>query len=295
MHPHTQAYFYAMASALCFASASLIFAHFARRFSSVWMNFFKAVVCFAAMSLMLALTETWQTLPRAATAALFISGILGLGIGDIFLMKAYARMGAGRTLILFGFQPLFLGVASFYLFGQDFSWYRLVAILFFVACLFLFSLEKYKEHGHWEIVGLVAALIGVLFDNTGVLLTRWSFELAPLMSPLQANVVRCAGSVAFFVLLSPFFKAGLVRNFVSLTARQRMLVVLAALTGTFASLLLYVNALKIGHLASLAAIGVFGPLFSTSLECVWARRWPSRYLWLSLLSFGIGFALLLSL
>jgi len=295
VHPHTQAYFYATAASISFSTASLVVAHYARNVSFVWMNFFKAVVCFVLMSLTLAVTAAWNSVDTSAIAALMISGMIGLGIGDLFLLQAYARIGAGRTLILFGFQPLFIGAAASYLFNQPFGIYRLVSIIFFLICLFLFSYEKFKEHGHWEIIGLVAALLGVMFDNTGVLLTRWAFDSQPQLLPLQANFIRCGGAILFFIFFSPFLKAQLFKRFKSLETKDRWYVTIAAAAGTYMSLMLYLNAIRIGHLASLSAIGVCGPLFSTSLECIVDRKWPSIYLWLSLLSFLIGFTILLSL
>jgi len=294
MAPHHQAYFYAIGASVVFSAASLLYAHFSKKISALWMTFFKAAVCFLGMLITVIVMNAWQPLGAPYIAALMLSGLLGLGIGDLFLLQAYARMGAARTLVLYGFQPLFLGVASYYLFHQDFNGYRLVAILFFMICLFLFSLEKFKEHGHWEVVGLIAALLGVLFDNIGVILTRWTFESVPELQPLYANLVRCAGALLFVMVASPWLKVGLVRNFRTLTGRDQWWATAAALTGAYLSLILYLTAIRIGHLASLAALGVFGPLFSTSLECIFERRWPSAYLWLALLSFLIGFTMILS-
>ena len=195
MAPHHQAYFYAIGASAVFSAASLLYAHYSKKISSLWMTFFKAVVCFAGMLITVIVMNAWQPLGGPYVAALMLSGLLGLGIGDLFLLQAYARMGAGRTLVLYGFQPLFLGVASYYLFHQDFNGYRLVAILFFLICLFLFSLEKFKEHGHWEVVGLIAALLGVLFDNVGVILTRWTFEAVP--EPHAAMLLLIGVSGAF--------------------------------------------------------------------------------------------------
>ncbi len=293
MEPQQLAYFYAIAASMVFSSASLVFAHFSKKLSSLWMAVFKALVCFVCLLVSVIVMGAWQEIDMSTVLALMLSGMLGLAIGDLFLLQAFARMGAGRTLILFGFQPFFLGVASYYLFGQSFSAYRLIAIFFFLICLFLFSLEKFKEHGKWEWIGLLAALLGVLFDNTGVILTRWSFEHQPHLEPLFANFVRCSGAIVFFVLFGPFLKVRLMAQLNKLNLKEKGLAVLAAIMGAYLSLMLYLTALRIGHLASLSAIGVFGPLFSTTLECIIDRRWPSTYLWLSLVSFLFGFSLIL--
>jgi drug/metabolite transporter (DMT)-like permease len=256
------------------------------------MNYFKTTMLFLCLTVCVVFVD-WQTVSWDVTGALVLSGMLGLGLGDLFLLAAYARMGAGRTLILFGFQPLILGVSSWYLFSQPLSSYKLVAVLFFLLCLYLFSLEKFKENGHWEITGLVAALLGVLFDNTGILLTRWSFDTAPGMGVIQVNFIRVCGAVVFFLTLSPFLKPGLVKNFLALRPKDRGSIMFASIAGTFVSLVLYLSAVRVAHLASLSAMGVFGPLYSTTLECWLDRKAPSRYLLLAMASFVIGFAILL--
>ncbi|MCC6138325.1 MAG: EamA family transporter, partial [Bdellovibrionaceae bacterium] len=214
-------------------------------------------------------------------------------IGDLFLLHAYARIGPGRTLILFGFQPLFIGISSWYFFGQSLSGYRFLAIFFFALCLFLFSLEKFKSDGRWEVMGLLAALTGVICDNTGVLLTRWSFDEIQNLTPLQANFIRCGGAVLFYIFANPFLKTQLIHNFKKIKTFDRTKVIVASACGTFVSLILYLTAVRIGHLASVAAIGVVGPLFTTTVECIADRKLPNKYLWFALISFICGFTILI--
>jgi drug/metabolite transporter (DMT)-like permease len=257
------------------------------------MNYFKTTVCFLCLAISVIFFVDWQPVSWSVTSALLLSGVLGLGLGDLFLLSAFARMGAGRTLILFGFQPMVLGISSWYLFNQPLSFYKLIAVLFFLLCLYLFSLEKFKEHGHWEIVGLLAALFGVLFDNSGILLTRWSFDSAPQMGVLQANFIRVVGALIFYITLNPYLKSGLIDRFKKLDRKQKWTITVASAAGTFVSLLLYLTAVRVAHLASLSAVGVIGPLYSTTLECWLQKRPPSLYLILAIISFVIGFLILL--
>lgn len=215
-----------------------------------------------------------------------------MGVGDIFLLTAYARMGAARTLILYGFQPLFLGVAARFLFQQDLSWLRLLAVIFFIACLFIFSFERYRQEGRWEIWGLVAALAGVILDNTGVLMSRWSFDQAAELSVYQANFIRCTGALFLFVCIGRVQEVRLAAGWCSISSKSRFLVGGAAVLGCFVSLVLYLSAIRIGHLASVSALGAAGPIFTAGLECAVTRKPPSRYLVAALAVFLAGFAVL---
>ena len=68
--------------------------------------------------------------------------------------------------------------------------------------------------------------------------------------------------------------------------------VIAQFRPTYISLLFYLTTVKIGHLASIAGIAITGPIFATALECLAARKPPSRYLVVAFTFFAIGFYIL---
>lgn len=292
MTNQTQAYFFALGSATCFSGASLLFADISRKISPLWMNAFKALLAWTCFGGVLWVSGVWAPLEPMHFLALASSGILGLAIGDIFLLTAYARMGAARTLILFGFQPLFIAVEAHFFFGQEITWACGLAVLLFICCLFTFSLEKFKQDGHWELYGLGAALIGVLFDNAGLMLSRWAFDQRPDMNAFQANLVRCSGALVFFFLFGAVRKIHLLDGWRRLGSRGRGLAVAASFLGTFMSLFLYLTAVKIGHLASISALGAVGPILSSGMESLYLRKPPTPYLLLALLFFIAGFLIL---
>lgn len=281
--PATTAILLAFAASCCFSTASIVFARFSKQISSAWMNTVKVAVCWLALCGALLITSTWTTASMVSIGALFISGGIGLGIGDLFLLRGFARMGASRTILVFGFQPVVMAIAGSFLFGQKLEWTHAAAMFFFLMCLFLLSLERYKSEGHWEIKGLLFALAGVLLDNVGVLLTRWSFDLSPSLDPLQANLYRCTGALIVFGVLSFIQPIQLIAKFRELNRRDQLLAVGASFFGTFLSLSFYLSALKFGHLGTLSALVLTGPLISGLIECWLQRKWPSKYL-----IFGFG-------
>lgn len=268
----------AFGSALSFSTASVAFTRFSREISSAWMNVVKAGVCWIAVSLVLLLSARTALPPAPSLGAFLGSGALGLGIGDLFLLAAFARIGASRTLMVFGFQPLLIGVASAALFGQSIGGARWIAIGFFMACLFLVSFERYRRDGHWELRGLAFALTGVVLDNTGVLLTRWGFDLDPATDPMTANWIRTSGALLVFFTWSFVRPINVRRGFAALAPRARGLAVLASLGGTFLSLSLYMFAVKNGHLASISAIVLSGPVLAATVESITQKKPPSRFL-----------------
>jgi drug/metabolite transporter (DMT)-like permease len=286
---------FALGSNITFATASLYFADFSKRLGAVWMNYFKACVALVCVVLVLLVFQIDLHLSGMAFVLLVMSGLVGLMIGDIFLLHAFMHLGAGRVLMIFGFQPLLLGIASYYLFDEQFSLYRLLAIFFLMSCLFCFSLESFREKGHWDIKGIVFALIGVGLDACGLILTKKAFEISPGISVFLVNAIRSGTTVAGFLLISliPQFKVSLVKPFLSLAQKDRRLVVMASFMGTFLALAFYMRAIQIGHLATISAIAGTCPLFATLFEILRGRKKMTRYLALALFSFVTGVSILI--
>jgi drug/metabolite transporter (DMT)-like permease len=226
-------------------------------------------------------------------ALLALSGFVGLTLGDFFLLSAFTRIGTARTLILFGFQPVILGYAATLLFQQTFGLEKLGAVLALVLCLMIFSYEGYKRYGSWELGGLSLAMFGVFLDAMGILLTRWGFEMAPSMGAMEGHLYRSAGAVLGFIGVQLIWPFQPIKRLKALSNRDKKILVFSCLGGTYLSLLLFLGALRIGHVASVTAIAITGPLFATIFECIRQKSWPSKHLWVALLLFCLGFFWLL--
>jgi drug/metabolite transporter (DMT)-like permease len=287
----------ALGANLSFSTASLFYASYTEKYSAEWMNYFKAIIATLGFALVVFVFGFHGKAETLSYILLIISGSCGLFIGDIFLLKAMASIGAGRTLMLFGFSPLILGVSAYFLFDQTFDPQKLIAVLCLVGCLWSFALEGFKSKGKWEVKGLMYAMIGVLLDNAGVLMTRQSFELSPEMSPFQANLVRAFATVVGFsaMALIPWFKFQPLKFWNQMSRKETTTMAIISFLGTCVSLGFYLTAIKIGHLATVSAVAVTSPLFATLLEILTKKKKANRYLLAGLLFFISGFLVLILL
>ncbi len=286
---------YALGSNLFFATASIVFAEFSKKNSTLWMNSFKAVIATAAFALTVTVAQLWMIPAPASSLLLLLSGAIGLMVGDMFLLKAFTLIGPSRTLMIFGFQPIILGLSSLFLFNQGFPLYRLFAVVCMILCLFTFSLENYRKNKHWQMGGLLAGLMGVLLDACGILMTRQAFEMTPEMSPILGNWIRCMGALFGFALVHFFYRRiHFKRDLIKWPKKTQTKIILASLAGTYFSLMLYLTALKSGHLASISAIAITSPTFAALFECIKNKRWPTKYLLTGLVFFITGFLILLN-
>lgn len=291
----TYALFLALGSTLAFSASSLVYSEYSSRVSVLWMNCFKAFVAFCLLCLTIPLFfGGWHHAEPMVVALFIASGLIGLNIADLFLLNAFTKIGPARTLMFFGFQPLMIGIGAKFFFGQEMNPAKLLAVFFMIGCLFTLSFENYRVHKKWAISGLVIAFIAVALDACGILITRSAFEMTAEVTPIEGHFYRCIGALIGFAIMSMFRPLPLIKGFMQWSPRVRLLLLVASFGGTFLSLLLYMNAVKIGHLASLAGITITGPMFAASLECAIKRKWPSRYLLVAFGFFACGFYVLVA-
>lgn len=295
MSNQTLALFLALASTLAFSSASLVFADYSKKISVLWMNCFKSAVAFLLLCITIPLFfGGWHKPEPMIISGFLLSGFIGLNVADLFLLKAFTRIGVARTLMLFGFQPIMVGLGASFLFHQPMNPAKFIAVAFMIACLFTLSLEKYRTDKTWELRGLAIALLGVALDACGILITRTAFESTIQHTAIEGHFYRCLGALIGFAAMSFFKPLPLLKGLLAQPMKARVLLVASAAAGTYLSLLLYLNAIKIGHLASISGIAITGPMFATAIECAIKRKLPSPFLIVAFGFFLAGFYVLLT-
>lgn len=272
-----------------FALGSVAYTRYSRILGDLWMNKFKALIALVGFSGVLIVSgET--AIPQGSTFLyLILSGMLGLGIGDTFLLKSFMTIGSGRTLVLFGFQPIILGSLGYFILGQSLGEGKLIGIFFCIACVLVLSLEGKKTTGSWEVKGILFAFVGMLLDAFGLTLTRYAFDMDASLTATQSNIIRIFGAFAVYFVLS--FQRSRVRFFSglkSLPKKDKILVTLASTLGTFISLSLYLKAVQLGNLAAISGVSITGPVFSSIFECIHYKKLPSKYLIAALGLFAVG-------
>lgn len=298
MSNHHSAYFLGLFSAVLFSGASVVFARFSSSHSSQWMNFMKNSVaglafCVATLIAILFGQEALSHVTQSSYLYLLGSGFIGLAVGDYFLFRGYQRIGSARTIMVFSFSPLFLTIEGFLFFGQGLATHQLVALICMMACVWTISFEKFREKGEWEWKGIAFAAIGVFLDNIGVVLSRKAFDHSPEMGSFLANAIRAMGAVIPFYLVLCLRRETPIKEFLVLNLKDKCTVIFAAFMGTFLSLFLWLTALRIGHIGSLAGVGSFNPVAASLWEWALLRKKPTKYLIVALALFLSGFSILL--
>lgn len=283
----------AIGANLTFSTSSMVFSLFSKRFSGLWVSQVKVIVAFVSFLIALVVTAGYVKLNIYSVGFLLSSGLIGLCFGDIFLFKAFATLGAGRSLVLFSFQPLLLGIYGYFFLNQIFTLNQTLAVVCMIVCIFIFMLERNRMTGSWDVKSFMWAFTGIALDSIGLMLTRSAYESTPELETFLVNVIRCAGALIGFFILSPKSYVSVTKDVLALKKTDMGIILSAAVFGCFVSLTLYLAALKYAHVGTLTAISITGPIWVSLLECIYYRKLPNRYLMSALAIFLVGFYLMI--
>jgi drug/metabolite transporter (DMT)-like permease len=289
-----EVYAFGIGANLAFSTASMVFTLYAKRFSSMWINQVKVIVAFLAFVIAMLYSQKMVSVGTYPLLLLLLSGLSGLCIGDIFLFRAFATLGAGRSLVLYSFQPLMLGIYGYFFLNQLFSLNQTLSVICMIICIFIFMLERNRSTGSWDMKSFMWAFLGITLDAFGVMLTRSAYEADPSLETFQVNVIRCLGALIGFLLISPKSYITVFKDVISLRKREQSLLVASAVCGCFLSLTLYLAALKYAHVGTLTSIAITGPVWVSMLECVYHKRAPNLFLLGAFAFFLTGFYLMIT-
>lgn len=284
----------ALASTFSFAIGAHAFFTFGRKLNYVWLGLFKSLLAFVTFLILLMFKGSLNLGDYNSFIQFFLSGFLGLGLADLFILKAFLILRPGRTLILTGFQPLFVGIFSFILLGHSFAWEKLYGILCFILCTVILGQEKSNGINKDTYKGIAYSLIGVILNSFSCVLTRLACDQSPMMDSIEGNLIRIFGALVCFILFYRFLETPkLIKPFKLLKSKDKLYLISGTLFAAVISLILYMIAIKEGDPTTITAIGITLPLFSYIFEIISDKKRPSKTMVLSFASFILGAFLIL--
>lgn len=287
-------YALAIGANLAYSSSSMVFSIYARKFNPGWINQVNVTIAGIAFFIAMLISQSYVELNLTAIAFLLLSGFAGLCVGDIFVFRAFTTLGPARSLILYSFQPLLVGVYGYFFLGQVFTSNQTIAVICMMICVFIFMLERNKTTGSWDIRSFVWAGLGISLDAISIMLSREAYEVAPNLEAFQTNFIRCIGAIIAFILISPKSYQVITNDLKVLPKKEISLISGAAFCGCFLSLSMYMTALKFAHVGTLTSISITGPVWVSLLESLYHRKMPNIFLLGAFSFFLFGFYLMVT-
>jgi drug/metabolite transporter (DMT)-like permease len=259
------------------------------------MNLFKLGLCLPFFVVVLFLQGGRTPLAGvdgASLAALVLSGVIGMTLGDTAYFAALSRIGAQRTMLLQCLSPVFAAGLSV-LAGQDLPG-RIGAagVALVLVGLALVLRERpvgTVAPGH-AVAGVFLGLAAAFGQGLGIVLTKRGLTTSGIG---QASAVRMASAVAGLLLLE------LVRGRLAATLRHVLhppalaRIVPAALMGSLLGFYLFQASILHAEPAVAAALAATSPIFVAPLSVVFLGERMRAGAWVGTIVAVAGVALVM--
>jgi len=196
----------ALGTVICWTVSSLSFEYSGKKIGSLTLNFVRLVMGVAALSLYLFITRGYF-LPLHSTSHVWIwmaiSGVVGYGLGDLFLFQAFVVVGARVSMLIMALSPPITALIGWLFLGEQLGSLDFLGMALAITGVSIVilrpSTEKRTMKFAHPVMGVLLAFGGAVFQGLGLVLSKYGIENDNAVS---ASLIRAiAGSVVFGLIL----------------------------------------------------------------------------------------------
>jgi drug/metabolite transporter (DMT)-like permease len=193
----------AVATAVLWATCSILFAAAGRRIGALSVNAYRIIM--AVMFLAVTHLIVFRTLlPDASSPQWFymgLSGVFGLALGDFGYFGALVFIGPRRGTLLMSMAPIFAALSGYFIMDEVLGAWDIAGIALTLSGIAWVILEK-DEHTHEEpvpgrqkVYGILCGLGGAIGQGLGLVVSKYGMlvaggEGAANLNPLSATLIR---------------------------------------------------------------------------------------------------------
>lgn len=256
----------ALSAALLWALSSVVYSRLGLRISPLKLNFFKGLVAIALIVFTLLLQGiTVADISIAKGGWLFVSGIVGIGLGDTAYFAALNSLGARQTLLLETSSPPMGALLALCLLGERLSQSAWIGILITILGIaWVISERNPNDSQSISRQGIVWGLIAAISQAIGAVISRFAL-IHSNIDPLESTLIRLVGGMVI-VLGLLFYPKIQKTQFTSqfkwqLSWRNLGYIVLAATGSTYLGIWLQQISLKFAPTGIAQTFLATSPLF----------------------------------
>jgi drug/metabolite transporter (DMT)-like permease len=254
----------ALIAAFLWAASSTIYALLGQRIPPLKLNFVKGLIAIALICLTLLVTS--QPVPQILplpVGVLFLSGILGIGLGDTAYFVALNHLGARRALLLETLAPPMTAILALIFLEENLGvidWCGILLTLLGVAIVISDRTPDAVVNSANPQKGIIWGILAAIAQASGSVLSRYALVISNL-SPLWSSLIRILAGVAIVYLL--LIRQNSQQKGVSIlwTKKAIAAIAIAAFAGTYLGIWLQQTSLKYAPAGIAQTLLATSPLF----------------------------------
>jgi len=253
----------ALSAALLWAVSSVVYGHLGLKIPPLQLNLYKGIIAIAFIVLTLTIQQatltdiSWYTI-----GLLFLSGIVGIGLGDTAYFAALNSLGARRTLLLETSSPPMGAFLALVFLGEQLkpiSWCGILLTIIGIAWVIsernpIDKISISRQGIIWGILAAIAQAIGSVISRYALIQSN--------ISPLESTLIRLVGGttiVIVLLLISRTRKQSPTK--IKLSLHSLFIIAIAAMGSTYLGIWLQQTSLKFAPTGIAQTFLATSPLF----------------------------------
>lgn len=257
--------FTALFTALCWTTTAVVFEKATLRVGSEAVNIIKLVFGFLLLGFTLFLMSGSLVplhLDVHSWLWLSLSGLLGFVLGDLFLFRAFAMIGARLSMLIMTLVPVLSAFSGWLLMNEKLTWYDAGGMTIALLGISIAILKGRKSgtinRGRLWVLGVVFAVLGAIGQATGLVFSKFGMGDGDAIPATQIRII--AGVMGYLILIIWTGKASqVIQSFKDKTAM--LLIALGAVLGPFLGVTSSLYAVKFTTTGIASTIMALVPIF----------------------------------
>jgi len=198
--------FAALATAFCWSITATSFEVAGKKVGSQPLNLIRLLIGSIFLCLFTLITRG-LAFPIDATFNtwkwLFLSGLVGLVIGDLLLFEAFVRIGARISMLIYASVPPMSGILAYFILGETMSAIQIIGMfvtLTGIAIVILVKDSGNKVKLSHPVAGILLAFGGAFGQALGYIIGKFGLENYDAFAATQIRLI--AGIIGFTILFT---------------------------------------------------------------------------------------------
>ncbi len=190
----------AIITAFLWTGSSILFTSAGKRLGFFSINAYRSAISVGLLAIAHVLLLGY-VLPVASGEQWFwmgLSGIIGLGIGDLGLFAAYILIGPRQALLLMASSPIFAAVSAYLILGETFPSLAVLGVAITLLGIVIVVLEKENhtqmpaDGNNRKAWGTFAGIVAATGQGVGLVLSKKGMYIGETfaMNPVSAALIR---------------------------------------------------------------------------------------------------------